>query len=106
MSLEITLSDIYRAYRLTKGVRESVRLTAAHVGRTPLQVCDRLGLDPRWATGPMVQVDYTVTVMSKDKRVAESARYMLSASLGEPAEVRYTPTRAHLIYHKVDTELQ
>lgn len=103
--LTITLSDVYQAYRLTKGIREAIRLTAAQVGRTPAQVCDRLGLDLRWSQGPTVVLDYTVTVWSKDRTVAQAAKDKLHSCLGEPADVQYSPTRTYLIYKGVPTEM-
>lgn len=103
--LEITLSDVYQAYRLTKGIREAVRLTAAQLGRTPQQVCDRLGLDMRWANAPRIALDYTVTVWSKDRACVQAAKDKLHSCLGDPKDVRYSPTRTYLIYEKVDTEL-
>jgi hypothetical protein len=103
--LKITVSDIYQAYRLTKGIREAVRLTAQHVGRTAVQVCDFLGLDPRWSTGPTVDLDYTVTVWSKDKGCVQAAKDKLHSCLGDPYDVQYTPTRTHLLYKAVPTEL-
>ena len=105
MKLKIGLTDIYQAYRLTKGIREAVRLTAQHVGRTPVQVCDILGLDPRWSTGPSIELDYTVTVHSKDKGCVQAAKDKLHSCLGDPADVQYTPTRTHIVYKRVPTEL-
>lgn len=103
--LNIGLSDVYQAYRLTKGIRQAVRLTAQHMGLTPVQVCDRLGLDVRWSEGPSVELDIDVTVHSKDRNVARAVQHALESCLGDPVELRMTPTRAHLVYKKVKTEL-
>ena len=39
----------YQALRLDHGVREAVRLTAEHTGKTRGEVCDLLGLDRKYA---------------------------------------------------------
>lgn len=99
--LKITLSDIYQAYRLTKGMREAVRLTAQHVGYTPERVCEVLGLSEAWAKGPQVSIDFTVTVWSKDRHLVQMAKDKLHSCLGDPADVQYSPTRTYLIYKAV-----
>lgn len=98
MKLQITLSDVYQAYRLTKGIREAVKLTAGHMSISAEHVCELLGLDPKYADGPSVDLDITVTVWSKDRGVIRATKDKLHSCLGDPAEVQYTPTRTHLMY--------